>query len=179
MDELSVISRHVTNLLLINGHKFDLSVYVLIKIYEQLRVYVFQEGLARFSSETYYTSKITKKKYMKLTNYSINKKNEKFIKNENCEQDNFGYKWSLGARRNLEKVGINMNLLWSLTYDVIVITILCYENYVQNTINKNGTHSNNCFEIMESYIFVDSDFKPLFLKVNMRPCLACLLVILL
>ena len=78
VDELSVISRYVTNPLLINGHKFDLRIYVLITCYEPLRVYVFQEGLARFASETY-TSKINKNnKYMHLTNYSINKKNEKF-----------------------------------------------------------------------------------------------------
>lgn len=85
VDELSVISRYVTNPLLINGHKFDLRIYVLITSYEPLRIYIFQEGLARFASETY-TSKINKNnKYMHLTNYSINKKNDKFIKNENCE----------------------------------------------------------------------------------------------
>lgn len=85
VDELSVISRYVTNPLLINGHKFDLRIYTLVTSYEPLRIYCFQEGLARFASETY-TSKINKtNKYMHLTNYSINKKNEKFIKNENCE----------------------------------------------------------------------------------------------
>lgn len=85
VDELSVISRYVTNPLLINGHKFDLRIYILVTSYEPLRLYIFQEGLARFASETY-TSKINKNnKYMHLTNYSINKKNDKFIKNENCE----------------------------------------------------------------------------------------------
>ena len=97
VDETSVISRYVTNPLLINGHKFDLRVYVLVTSYEPLRVYIFQEGLARFASETY-TSKIDKNnKYMHLTNYSINKKNAKFVQNANCEQDDVGYKWSLGA----------------------------------------------------------------------------------
>lgn len=131
VDELSVISRYVTNPLLINGHKFDLRVYVLVTSYEPLKVYIFQEGLARFASETY-TSKINKNnKFMHLTNYSLNKKNEKFIKNENVEQDDFGYKWSLGAFcRHLEQVGIDMNLLWSRTYDVILKTLLCGENYV-------------------------------------------------
>ncbi len=83
VDELSVISRYVTNPLLINGHKFDLRIYVLITSYEPLRVYVFKEGLARFASETY-TSKINKdNKFMHLTNYSINKKNDNFVQNEN------------------------------------------------------------------------------------------------
>lgn len=174
VDELSVISRYVTNPLLINGHKFDLRIYVLVTCYEPLRVYIFQEGLARFASETY-TSKINKNnKYMHLTNYSINKKNEKFIRNENCEQDDFGYKWSLGAFcRHLEQVGIDMNLLWSRSYDVIMKTILCGENYVQNAMKKNGTHRTNCFEILGVDILIDSDLKPWLLEVNLSPSLAC------
>jgi tubulin polyglutamylase TTLL5 len=97
VDETSVISKYITNPLLINGHKFDLRIYVCITSYEPLRVYVHQEGLARFASETY-TQKINKQnKFMHLTNYAINKKNDKFIGNENAEQDDFGYKWSLGA----------------------------------------------------------------------------------
>ena len=82
-DELSVISRYITNPLLINGHKFDLRVYVLVTSYDPLRVYVFKEGLARFASETY-THKLDKNNvYMHLTNYSINKKNDNFVYNEN------------------------------------------------------------------------------------------------
>ena len=34
---------------------------------------------------------------MHLTNYSINKKNEKFVQNEDAEQDDVGFKWSLTA----------------------------------------------------------------------------------
>ena len=41
VDDTSVISRYVTNPLLINGHKFDLRIYVLVACYEPLRVYVF------------------------------------------------------------------------------------------------------------------------------------------
>ena len=40
-DEMCVISRYVTNPLLINGHKFDLRVYVVVTCYEPLRVYIY------------------------------------------------------------------------------------------------------------------------------------------
>ena len=68
---------------------------------------------------------------MHLTNYSINKKSEKFMKNENAEQDDVGYKWSLSAFCNhLEQVGIDMDLLWSRIYDVFIKTIMCGERQV-------------------------------------------------
>ncbi len=80
-----MIQRYITNPLLINGHKFDLRTYVLITSYEPLKVYIFQEGLARFASEVYTTRIDKNNKYMHLTNYSINKKNENFVYNENSE----------------------------------------------------------------------------------------------
>ena len=82
IDDLSVISRYITNPLLINGHKFDLRIYVMVTSYDPLRIYVFKEGLARFASETY-SSKIDKNNmFMHLTNYSINKKNDNFVYNQ-------------------------------------------------------------------------------------------------
>lgn len=131
VDELSIISRYITNPLLINGYKFDLRIYVVVTSYEPLRLYVYKEGLARFASETY-TAKFNKNnKYMHLTNYSVNKKNDNFVQNETSEHDDFGFKWSLSAFcKHLETVGINMSLLWSRIFDVVIKTMACSESYV-------------------------------------------------
>ena len=80
VDEMSVISRYISNPLLINGHKFDLRIYVVVTSYEPLRVYVFKEGLARFASESYSTKFNKNNRYMHLTNYSINKMSEEYVK---------------------------------------------------------------------------------------------------
>ena len=86
VDESCVVSRYVHNPLLINSHKFDLRVYVLVTSIEPLRIYVFKEGLARFATETYNTTD-KNNKYCHLTNYSINKKSESYVKTNNADDD--------------------------------------------------------------------------------------------
>ena len=110
---------------------------------------------------------------MHLTNYSINKKNDKFLANETCEQDDFGYKWSLGAFcKHLEQVGIDMNLLWSRIYDVIIKTLLCTENNIMQHIKKFQLHRTNCYELFGFDVLVDSDLKPWLIEVNITPSMA-------
>ena len=95
IDEPCIVSRYVPNPLLINGLKFDVRIYVLITSMDPWRIYVYQEGLARFASEEYNAQNIKSNKFAHLTNYSINKKNEKFVQNQNADQGDEGHKWSL------------------------------------------------------------------------------------
>ena len=64
-----------------NGYKFDMRIYVVITCINPLRIYMFEEGLARFATCKYNNDAGAggqKSKYMHLTNYSINKKNAAF-----------------------------------------------------------------------------------------------------
>jgi hypothetical protein len=79
---------------------------VVVTSFDPLRIYLYKEGLARFCSEKYNLEKPLKNKFMHLTNYSINKKNTKYIKNEEEDEDNYGFKWSLTAlMKHLEDSG--------------------------------------------------------------------------
>ena len=78
-----VVSEYISNPLLLNGYKFDMRIYVAITSINPLRIYMYEEGLARFATCKYSNNTGGKSsKYMHLTNYSINKKNAAFQHNK-------------------------------------------------------------------------------------------------
>ena len=73
--------------------KFDLRIYVLLTGVNPLRIYIFDEGLARFATQPYEPAKRENldNLFLHLTNYAINKKAEGFIENNDEEgTDNDG-----------------------------------------------------------------------------------------
>jgi tubulin polyglutamylase TTLL5 len=175
LDDTAIVSKYIEDPLLINDHKFDLRIYVCVTSYEPLRIYVYKEGLARFASEKYTLIDAKTNLFKHLTNYSINKKNTNFVKNEDVENDDVGFKWSLQAfMKHLRKYKhFDVELMWSRIYDLIIKSILSGENYVYNTVKKLNLHRNNCFEVFGYDVLLDSNFKPWLMEVNLSPSLAC------
>lgn len=82
-----IASKYISKPHLINGFKYDLRVYILVTSFDPLRVYMYNEGLVRFATEKYSTKKSgLKKRFVHLTNYSVNKKASNYKKND-LEED--------------------------------------------------------------------------------------------
>jgi hypothetical protein len=89
----TVVSHYIEDPLLINGYKFDLRIYVTITSVDPLRIYIYEEGIARFATEPYtLNGDLLDNKYIHLTNFSINKHSENFFIDK--EKENVGNKWS-------------------------------------------------------------------------------------
>jgi len=83
-----VASKYISKPHLINGFKYDLRIYVLVTSFDPLRVYMYDEGLVRFATEKYSTKKSgLKKRFVHLTNYSVNKKASNYKKNDMKEDE--------------------------------------------------------------------------------------------
>ena len=57
---------------------------MLVTSFEPLRIFLFRDGLVRLATVPYSTGKSTlKQRFVHLTNYSVNKKAESYVKNNN------------------------------------------------------------------------------------------------
>ena len=120
---------YISNPHLINGLKYDLRVYVIVTSFDPLKIYLYKEGLARFATQNYTTDfKDLSKKYIHLTNFSVNKNAPNYVKNKDSNQDGVGSKWSHTAlKAKYEEMGINVSQLFDKIKDVIVKTIISSE----------------------------------------------------
>jgi len=85
-------------------------IYVLVTSVSPLRIYVYEDGFARFATEKYYIGQPYKaSKFMHLTNYAVNKQSKNFVHNTDPFLDGVGSKWSLTALKKYFKNNVNFN----------------------------------------------------------------------
>jgi hypothetical protein len=73
------------------------------------------------------------KRYIHLTNYSVNKNSSKFVKNKDPNIDNIGNKWSLTAlKKKYKELEINSEELWRNIKDIIIKTCIAVEPYMSD-----------------------------------------------
>lgn len=96
----SIAQNYLQNPFLIDGLKFDLRIYVLVAGSDPLKIFIHEEGIARFATQTYQVPKHSNldEVYIHLTNYAINKNNPNFAQNDGTKhKDNEGHKRSLSS----------------------------------------------------------------------------------
>lgn len=79
-----LVSEYIDNPHLINNLKYDLRIYVLVTSFNPLKIYIYDNGLARFATGEYKT-KGRKDKFIHLTNFSVNKHSKNFVQNKKSE----------------------------------------------------------------------------------------------
>jgi tubulin polyglutamylase TTLL4 len=167
-----ILQKYLSSPLLIEGRKVDLRLYVLVTSMEPLRVYVFREGLARFSTQKYSLS--SRSRFAHLTNYSVNKKSVSYVTADESS-DVSASKWSLSAfwahidreygveraRQAREKVN-----------DIIVKTVIAADPDMSTSQKQQlPLHRGSCFEMFGFDVMLDASLRPWLLEVNVSPSL--------
>lgn len=145
--ECIVVSDYINNPLLVNGLKFDLRIYVAITCLNPLRIYMYEDGLARFATSNYSNDLTSKENlFAHLTNYSLNKYSENFVPNDETDDQCVGHKWSLPALREfLTSSGYDVKLIWSRIEDMVIKTIISIEHIVYKAMEMQVPYRDNCF----------------------------------
>ncbi|XP_045693097.1 LOW QUALITY PROTEIN: tubulin polyglutamylase TTLL6 [Phyllostomus hastatus] len=161
---------YISKPFIIDGFKFDLRIYVLMTSCDPLRIFTYNEGLARFAT-TSYSHPCTENLddvCMHLTNYSINKHSSNFIQDAHS-----GSKRKLSTfNKYMESHGYNMEQVWRDIEDVIIKTIISAYPVIKHnyhTCFPNHTLNSACFEILGFDILLDRKLKPWLLEVNHSP----------
>ncbi|XP_060790619.1 tubulin polyglutamylase TTLL5 isoform X3 [Neoarius graeffei] len=175
LDENILVSRYISNPLLIDDFKFDVRLYVLVTSYDPIVIYVYEEGLTRFATVKYdHAVKNIKNQFMHLTNYSVNKKSSDYVSCDDPEVEDYGNKWSMSAMlRYLKQEGKDTALLMRQIEDLIIKAVLSAELQIATACKMFVPHRNNCFELYGFDVLIDSNLKPWLLEVNLSPSLAC------
>ncbi|XP_039921868.1 tubulin polyglutamylase TTLL5 isoform X4 [Hirundo rustica] len=170
-----LVSRYISNPLLIDDFKFDVRLYVLVTSYDPLVIYLYEEGLARFATVRYdQASRNIKNQFMHLTNYSVNKKSGDYVSCDDPEVEDYGNKWSMSAMlRYLKQEGRDTAALMASVEDLIIKTLLSAELSIASACKSFLSHRGSCFELYGFDVLIDDTLKPWLLEVNLSPSLAC------
>ena len=160
-----------------------------------MRVYIHEQGIARFATEPYVAPKASNidNLYMHLTNYSINKNNSAFVQNQggrkggipvsddeseeeepgSDDEEESGHKRSLNAILNiLFQQGADPDKIMEEIKDIIVKTLIVgqpYMSHIYRSCQPDDYDNSMCFQILGFDIMIDRNFKPWLIEVNQSP----------
>ena len=164
--------------------------YVLVTSFDPIKIYLFKDGLVRLATVPYSTSKSSlKQRFVHLTNYSVNKKADAYVKNTNSptktQNDKDGgeegdaaaneemeSKLSLTQlRKEFQKMNIDYNEVFAKIKDLIIKTVFSAEQPILQCMGGNK-NKNACFEIYGFDVIIDAKLRPWLLEVNVSPSLS-------
>jgi tubulin polyglutamylase TTLL5 len=156
LEDNLVVSKYVSNPLLIEGFKFDLRLYVAVTSFDPLVFYLYEEGLTRFATIKYdQSSRNIKSTCMHLTNYSLNKKNDKYVRCHDPDIEDYGNKWSMSALlRYLNAQGRNTFSMMMQIEETIIKTLLAVESPLASASRMFIPHRGNCFGLLFLFLFL-------------------------
>ena len=167
-----LISRYISNPHTINGKKYDLRLYVFVTGFSPLKIYLFNEGIVRISSEEFSLDlNNLKNPFIHLTNTSINKKNPKYKRVDDLNDEN-GNDWSLATLKkhikNINKIDFDKEILPKIKDIIIKIFITAFDKALKSMESKH-IRNNAIYQLYGIDIILDDNIKPWLLEVNYGP----------
>ncbi|XP_038601433.1 tubulin polyglutamylase TTLL7 isoform X3 [Tachyglossus aculeatus] len=169
-----IVQEYLDKPFLMEGYKFDLRIYILVTSCDPLKIFLYHDGLVRMGTEKYSppSDSNLSQLYMHLTNYSVNKHNEHF---ERDETEDKGSKRSIKwFTEFLQTHHHDVSKFWSDISELVVKTLIVAEPHVLHAYRmcRPGQPPGSdsvCFEVLGFDILLDRKLKPWLLEINRAP----------
>ncbi|KPP78298.1 tubulin polyglutamylase TTLL7-like, partial [Scleropages formosus] len=169
-----IVQEYLDKPFLMEGYKFDLRIYILVTSCDPLRIFLYNDGLVRMGTEKYHAPNDSNlnQLYMHLTNYSVNKHNENFERDETVDK---GSKRSIGwFTEFLRTNDYDVAKFWGDVSELVVKTLIVAEPHVLHAYRmcRPGQPPGSdsvCFEVLGFDIILDRKLKPWLLEINRAP----------
>lgn len=136
-------------------------IYVAITQVRPMKIYLYKDGLVRFSTERYDKSQLNNL-FSHLTNSSINKYAHGGGQEGTAVYDN---KWTLEQiKYHFSSCGYDYEKMWMQIEKMIILTCI--------NLSSSCPNYDNCFELMGFDVMVDDKLKPWLLEVNSSPAMS-------
>jgi len=138
-----LVSKYLSKPHLLRGYKYDMRIYIIVTCFEPLKAYIFENGLVRLATMPYTTAKgALKKRFIHLTNFSINKKADNYKKNTDgvkvngkedsstaeTDSNEMSSKWSLEQlKAEYTKEGISYTEVFKNIKNLCIKTLMAVE----------------------------------------------------
>lgn len=160
-----IIQRYIHNPLLLDGHKFDLRIYVLVTSFSPLEAFIYERGFARLSSRPFslHESGLSDR-FIHLTNAAVQRGADRSMGclDDATEADAGGTKCTLEYLwKRLSAQGIDTAAVWESIREVIVKSLVCVDDVIP--------HQPNSFELFGYDVMIDDRLKAWLIEVNSSP----------
>ncbi|XP_016850374.1 tubulin polyglutamylase TTLL7 isoform X2 [Anolis carolinensis] len=169
-----IVQEYLDKPFLMEGYKFDLRIYILVTSCDPLKIFLYHDGLVRMGTEKYHPPNDSNlsQLYMHLTNYSVNKHNENF---ERDETEDKGSKRSIKwFTEFLQTNHLDVSKFWNDISELVVKTLIVAEPHVLHAYRmcrpgQSPGSDSVCFEVLGFDILLDRKLKPWLLEINRAP----------
>uniref|UniRef100_A0A3B4WGD7 Tubulin tyrosine ligase-like family, member 7 n=1 Tax=Seriola lalandi dorsalis TaxID=1841481 RepID=A0A3B4WGD7_SERLL len=169
-----IVQEYLDKPFLMEGYKFDLRIYILVTSCDPLRIFLYNDGLVRMGTEKYHAPSEANlsQLYMHLTNYSVNKHNENFERDETVDK---GSKRSISWFTEFLRINdYDVAKFWGDVSELVVKTLIVAEPHVLHAYRmcRPGQPPGSdsvCFEVLGFDIILDRKLKPWLLEINRAP----------
>ena len=173
-EEGLLIQEYISKPLLINDKKFDLRIYILVPSISPLRIYMYNTGLAKFCTHKYNENGEFNDNRVHLTNFSLNKEDENYVKADIHNESITNSKCSLEFLLNYLKVEMNCNTdkIMSDIEDICISTLIAASNHMRPIQRRYAHYRNSAYELFGVDILIDENFKVYLMEFNISPSLS-------